>query len=366
MGHSVWPVTEIKQHEEGPLKQFYWKESKQAIHKHRGYKSKTAEPSLKTAARVRLSSWVRDAKMDFWVSSLYLQKQTLVIAQLSPVQLSFLRLSSWTLKQMGHNVMMAYSFILLCYFMLLNQPDASTPKMRRRLHRCSSWRWRRCRRVWQPVWSSNISLQRIFRHSDGFTSSYGVCSHIVPSVVACRIRDLPLVRALGTGAKRGINTGRWLFPTTSDRSGFGYIWAPSEHTFFTTNWSFINFVIGPIKELDFARKVIVGIVPIFGRDPQSAGDSVVMTCLWPLGSVVRRHTICDILCVDFPVHADMVRVEFTGHTNQGLLSCLVFLVSALFWWRFEHFDFWFGYIRIYERQKSLILKFYDMQTSVQQ
>lgn len=49
---------------------------------------------------------------------------------------------------------------------------------------------------------------------------YGACSHIVPFVAVCRIRDLPLVRALGTGAKRGINTGRWLFPTTSDRSGF--------------------------------------------------------------------------------------------------------------------------------------------------
>lgn len=176
VGHSVWTVTKIKQHEEGSLKHFYWTET-QANRRYTNtevYKYKTVEPSLKTAARVTLSSWVRDAKMDFWVSNLYLQKWALVISQQSSVQLSVVRLSSWTLKQMGHNVMMAYSFILLCCIMLLSQPDASTPKTRWRLHRCSSWWWRRCRRVWQPVWSSNISLQRTFRHSEGFTSLYGV------------------------------------------------------------------------------------------------------------------------------------------------------------------------------------------------
>lgn len=218
-------------------------------------------------------------------------------------------------RQMGHNVMMAYSFILLCYIMLQSQPDASTPKTRWRLHRCSSWWWRRCRRVWQSVWSSDISLQRTFKHSDGFTASCGARLHVVPFVVACRIRDLPLVRTLGTGAKKEINVGRWLFPTTSDRSGCRYIWAPSEHTFFTTNWTFMKGFTGPIIELDYARKVIVGIVPNFGGDPQPAGDFVDLASLCPPGSVVRRHTICDILRVDFPVHTDMVWVESIGHTN---------------------------------------------------
>lgn len=39
-----------------------------------------------------------------------------------------------------------------------NKPEASTPQKWWRPHRCSSWRWKRCRRVWPPARSSCTSL----------------------------------------------------------------------------------------------------------------------------------------------------------------------------------------------------------------
>lgn len=84
----------------------------------------------------------------------------------------------------------------------------------------------------------------------------------------------------------------------------------------------------PVVEADRADEFSLFIEPICGRDTQSAGDLVVAVSS-SQGSAVSGHTIGDFFPVHRPLNTHMVRVEFTGHTNDGLLL-FVFLVSTLF------------------------------------
>lgn len=69
----------------------------------------------------------------------------------------------------------------------------------------------------------------------------------------------------------------------------------------------------PIEEADDALEVFLGVVPVFSRDPQPAGDSVEITV--QLGSTVSRHIFVDFLPINLPWHTNMVWVEPTGHTK---------------------------------------------------
>lgn len=70
-----------------------------------------------------------------------------------------------------------------------------------------------------------------------------------------------------------------------------------------------------IEETDNAAEVFTQRVPILFLDRQPAADFVELLSLWPLGRVVRCHTVCDIIPINFPGHTDMVWVESTGDTN---------------------------------------------------
>lgn len=96
----------------------------------------------------------------------------------------------------------------------------------------------------------------------------------------------------------------------------------------------------PIKEGDIAGEHIGGDKPSFGRDPQPAGDGVAVSC--PQGSSVRCHTNIVVSIFNLPGHTDMIWVEVFGHTYQGLLLFIVFLVSTLVFWRWKYFYYWWG------------------------
>lgn len=84
---------------------------------------------------------------------------------------------------------------------------------------------------------------------------------------------------------------------------------------------------GPIEEADSAGEPLAWCKPLSERDPQPAGDAVMVP--FPQGSVVGRHAICHTFLFDLPGHAHVVWVEMRGHTHQGLLVRVVSPVSTL-------------------------------------
>lgn len=91
----------------------------------------------------------------------------------------------------------------------------------------------------------------------------------------------------------------------------------------------------PVEEADGAGELSV-FREVFGRDPQPAGDVVILALL--AGGVVGRHTVADVQPVDRPLHADVVRVESAGHADDGLALPAAFELSTFLRRRSEHSD----------------------------
>ena len=108
-------------------------------------------------------------------------------------------------------------------------------------------------------------------------------------------------------------------------------------------------IVLPIEECDEALKCTIGFVPVFGRDPQLAGDLVAVAP--QQSSFVRCYTIGDNLSINLPGYTDMVRVETTGHTNQGLLSLIVHRLSTLIFWWSENRHIWLLDAMLWWRQR---------------
>lgn len=88
-----------------------------------------------------------------------------------------------------------------------------------------------------------------------------------------------------------------------------------EHTLFTEDGGSAIDGFFLIEETDDAAELFTQRVPILFLDRQPAADSVELLSLWPLGSVVRCHTVRDLIPINSPGHSDMVWVESTGDTN---------------------------------------------------
>lgn len=114
-----------------------------------------------------------------------------------------------------------------------------------------------------------------------------------------------------------------------------------------------------IVETDNAGKVFSLREPIFSRNSQPACDSIGYRGGFnALCSFICRHTISDVLSIDLPENFNMVRVELSGHTDEGLLPFLVFLVFALIDWGFQYCYLWFNGILLYKNKDKEKSKWY--------
>lgn len=217
---------------------------------------------------------------------------------------------------------------------MLDEPEAATPETPQRLHRCCSWRSEQHKTVCQPVWSSNISLQK------SATVQWATWS-----IMFCRYFELYrltqiyiylLRRQLQVLAEKENDCFSAIM--TLEFHMIGNI-ANERTTFNAFDPVWMLHRLCPIEEADSAVEELAGSEPLTEWDHQPAGDAVIFPFLH--SSVVGRHAMCDVFPVDLPGHAHMVRVESSSHTHQGLLFSSSFLaVLTRYLWRFKHLHCW--------------------------